>query len=78
MEVRWIDHVRSEAELHTVKEKRNILHTIKRKKTNWIGDILCRNCFLKHFIEGKLEGGIEVTGRRHKQLLYDLKEIRGH
>jgi len=34
---------------------------------------------LKHVIEGKIEGRIEVTGRRgrrHKQLLNDLKEAR--
>jgi hypothetical protein len=30
--------------LHSVKEERNILHTIKRRKANWIGHILCRNC----------------------------------
>jgi hypothetical protein len=34
-------------------------------------------CLLKHVIEGKLEGRIEMTGRRgrrRKQLLDDLKE----
>jgi hypothetical protein len=62
-----------------VKEERNIVHTIKRRKANWIGHILRRNCLLKHVIEGKLEGGIEVMrrrGRRRKQLLVDLKEKR--
>jgi hypothetical protein len=36
------------------------------------------NIFLKHVIEGKLEGRIEITGRRgrSKQLLDDLKEKR--
>jgi hypothetical protein len=47
-----------------VKEERNIVHTIKRRKANWIGHILRRNCLLKHVIEGKLEGRIEMTGRR--------------
>jgi hypothetical protein len=41
-----------------VKEERNILHTMKRRKANWIGHILHRN-----FIEGKVEGTTEVTGR---------------
>jgi hypothetical protein len=44
---------------------------------NWIGHILRRNCLLKHVIEGKLEGRIEMTGRRGrrgKQLLDDLKK----
>jgi hypothetical protein len=62
-----------------VKEERNIVHTIKRRKANWIGHILRRNCLLKYVIEGKLEGRIEMTGRRgrrRKQLLDDLKEKR--
>jgi hypothetical protein len=74
----WTDRVRNEV-LHRVKEERNVLHTIKRRKTNWIGHILRRNCLLKHVIEGKVEGSIEMTGRRggrRKQLLDDLKEKR--
>jgi hypothetical protein len=62
---------------HRVKEERNILHTIKRRKANWIGHILRRNCLLKHVIEEKLEGRTEMTGRRgrrRKQLLDGLKE----
>jgi hypothetical protein len=37
---------------------------------------LHRNCLLQHVIEGKIKGGIEVTGRRgrHRKLLDDLKE----
>jgi hypothetical protein len=38
-----------------------LVHTIKRRKANWIGHILRRNCLLKHVIEGKLEGRKEVT-----------------
>ena len=44
-----------------------------------IGHVLRRNCLLKHVIEGKLEGRIEMMGRRgirRKQLLDDLKEKR--
>jgi hypothetical protein len=61
--ISWTDCVRNEEVLHRVKEERNILHTIKRRKANWIGHILRRNCLLKHVIEGKLEGRIEVTER---------------
>jgi hypothetical protein len=42
---------------------------------NLIGHVLRRNFLLKHVIEGKIKGRIEVTGgrgRRHKQLLDDL------
>ena len=50
--ISWPDLVRNQEVLHRVKKDRNILHTLKRRKANWIGHILCRNCFLKHFIEG--------------------------
>jgi hypothetical protein len=69
--------VRNEEVLHRVKEERNNVHTIKRTKANWIGHILRRNCLLKHVIEGKVEGRIEMTGRRgrrRKQLLDERKE----
>jgi hypothetical protein len=75
--ISWTDRVRNEEVLHRVKEERNIIHTIKRRKANWIGHILRRNCLLKHVIEGKLEGRTEITGRRgrrRKQLLDDIKE----
>jgi hypothetical protein len=42
---------------------------------------LHRNCFLRQVIEGKIKGGIEVTGkwgRRRRKLLDDLKERRGY
>jgi hypothetical protein len=46
-----------------VKQERNILHTIKRRKANWICLILRRICLLKHVTEGKMEGRIERMGR---------------
>jgi hypothetical protein len=42
---------------------------------------LCRNCLPRHVIEGKINGGIKVTGRlgrRRRKLLDDLKERRGY
>ena len=73
------DRVRNEV-LLGVKEQRNILHEISKRKANWIGHILRRNCLLKQVIEGKIKGQIEVTGRRGRRLgklLDDLKERRG-
>ena len=40
---------------------RNILHEIRKRKANWIGHILRRNCLLQRVTEGKIQGGIEVT-----------------
>jgi hypothetical protein len=75
------DYVRNEEVLLRVKEQRNILYEIRKRKANWIGHILRRNCLLQRVIEGKLKGRIEVTGRRgrkRRKLLDDLKERRGY
>jgi hypothetical protein len=56
--------VRKEEILLKFKEQRNILHEIRKRKANWIGHILRRNCLLQRVIEGKIQGGIEVTGRQ--------------
>jgi hypothetical protein len=79
--ISWTDRVRNDEVLHRVKEERKILHTIKTRKANCIGHILYRNCLLKQFFAGKIDGGIEVTGRRGKrckQLLDDLEGVRGY
>jgi hypothetical protein len=79
--ISWTDHVRNEEVLLRVSEQRNILHEIIKRKANWFGHILRRNCLLKEVIEGKIKGRIEVTrrrGRRRKKLLDDLGNRRGY
>ena len=80
--ISWTTHVRNEEVLLRVKEQRNNLHERSKRKANWIGHILRRNCLLQRVIEGKIKGGsIEVTGRRgrkRRKLLGDLKERRGY
>jgi hypothetical protein len=61
--ISWTDRVTNEEVLQRVKKRRNIIQTIRRRTGNWIGHILRGNCPLKHVIEGKIEGRIEVTGR---------------
>jgi len=73
--------LRDEEVLLRVKEQRNVLHGIRKRKVNWVGHILRRNCLLKQVTEGKKKGEIEVTrrrGRRRKKLLDDLKDRRGY
>ena len=79
--ISWTDHVRNEEVLLTVNEQMNNLHEIRKRKANWIGHILRRNCLLKQVIVGKMKGEMEVTrrrGRRRKKLLDDLKDRRGY
>jgi hypothetical protein len=77
--VSWTERVENEV-LRRVQD-RNILNTINRKKDNCTGLILRKNCLLKHVIEGKIGGRIEVTRRltrRLRPLLDDLKEKIGY
>ena len=79
--ITWTECVTNEEVLHRVKEEKNIAHTVNRRKLKWIGHILRRNCLLHQVIEGKIKGGIEVTGRRgrrRRKLLDELKERRGY
>ena len=50
-----------------VKEQRNILHEIRKRKANWIGHILRRNCLLQRVIEGKLKGGDRSVRKKRKK-----------
>jgi hypothetical protein len=79
--ISWTDHVRNEEVLLRVKEQWNILHEISKRRASWIGHILRRNCLLQRVIEGKIKGGIEVTGRRrrrHRKIMDDLNERGGY
>ena len=65
--ISWTNHVKNEDVLLRVKEQKNIVHKIRKRKANWIGHILRRNCLLQRVIEGKIKGWIEVTGRRGRR-----------
>jgi hypothetical protein len=55
------------------------LYNISHWKTNCIGNILQRKWLLQEGVEGKIKGGIEVTGRRgrrRRKLLDDFKGRR--
>jgi hypothetical protein len=47
----------NEEVLYRVKEIKNIIHTVKKRKADWIGHVFVTYCLLKHVIE-------ENTGRR--------------
>ena len=53
--ISWKDHVRNEEVFLKVEERRNIMHEISKRKANWIGHVLRRNCFLQRVIEGKIK-----------------------
>jgi hypothetical protein len=66
--IRRTDRAKNEEVLQRVKEDRNMLQTIKRRKANWIGHILRRNCLLKHVFEGNRGKG-RSDGKTRKKAL---------
>jgi hypothetical protein len=60
-----------------VKEERNILHIMKRRKAEWIDLILRRNCLLKN-VTGEKIGGNIIRGRKRRQSVDDIKVTRSY
>jgi hypothetical protein len=44
--INWTDRMRNEEVLHRVMEERNTLRTMQRRKADWVGYSLRRNCLL--------------------------------
>jgi Zn-dependent peptidase ImmA (M78 family) len=76
-EIRWTDHVRNEEILLRVKEQRNILQEICKRKAKYVGQILSRNWLLQQVIEGKIKGEIEVARRRRRKSMKLLDYLKG-
>ncbi|KAJ4431738.1 hypothetical protein ANN_20341 [Periplaneta americana] len=66
------DRMRNEAVLERVGEERMMLKLIRKRKTNWLGHWLRRNCLLKDALEGMVNGR-RVRGRRRYQMIDDIK-----
>ena len=64
--ISWTDHVRNEEVLLRVKDQRNILREIRKRKANWMGHILRRNRLLQRVIEGMIQGGRSDRKTRKK------------
>ena len=61
--------------LGTIGEKRTLLNNIPRRKANWIGHIMRRNCLLYDAIEGEMTEAKGVARRRRirTHILDDLR-----
>ena len=67
------DRVRNEEVLHRVKEERNILHEIRKRKVNWIGHIWSGKCFLKQVIDGTIQRRIEIKFYSHQLMHFFIQ-----
>ncbi|KAJ4445703.1 hypothetical protein ANN_12388 [Periplaneta americana] len=67
------DRIINEVVLERVSEERMMLKLIRKRKRNWLGHWLRRNCLLKDALEG-IVNGRRVRGRRRYQMIDDIKK----
>ena len=70
----WSDRVKNGV-YHRVKEEMNIVCTVQRRKTDWIGHILHRNGLVRYVIAGKTEGMKEGWRRQKIREFYRRRNI---
>jgi hypothetical protein len=63
----WTDHVRNEDVLLRVKEQRNILHEIRKRKENWIGYIYVETAFYNGVLKERYKGDRSDRKMRKKR-----------
>ena len=71
---KWSERVSNEQVLELIRGRMTLLNNILRRKVNWIGHILRRNCLLHDTIEGQMTE-VKGVGRR-TELLDDLRNRR--
>ena len=69
--VKWRDKIKNAVLLERMGEGRIMLELIRKRKRNWLGHWLRRNCLLKDALEG-IVNGKEVRGRRRYQMIDNI------
>ena len=54
--IKWTNKIKNAVVLERVEEGRIILELIKKRKINWLGHWIRRNCLLKDALEGMVNG----------------------
>lgn len=70
--IKWVDKVRNEEVLRRVGEEREILKTIRKRKRNWLGHWMRRDCLLIDVMEGTVNGR-RGRGRRRYQMVDSIR-----
>ena len=65
--VKWTDKIKNAVVLERVAEGRTMLELIKKRKTNWLGHWLRRNCLLKVALEGSQQKKISDDRQRYNK-----------
>ena len=71
--VKWTDKIKNAVVLERVGQGGIMLELIRKRKINWLGHWLRRNCLLKDALEGMVNGK-KVHRRRRYQMIHELYE----
>jgi hypothetical protein len=52
--ITWSEEVTNHQVIERIGEKRTLINNVQRRKVNWIGHILRRNCLLRDATEGQM------------------------
>ena len=69
--VKWTDKIKNAVVLERVGEGRIMLELIKKRKRNWLGHWLRRNCLLKDALEEMVNGN-KVRSRRRYEMIDNI------
>ena len=69
--VKWTDKIKNAVVLERVGEGRIMLELTRKRKINWLGYWLTRNCLMKDALEGVVNGK-KVRGRRRYQMIDNI------
>ena len=66
--VKWTDKIKNAVVLERAGEGRIMLELMKKRKINWLGYWLRRNCLLKDALEGMVNGKKVLSRRRYQMI----------
>ena len=66
--IKWTNKIKNAVVLDRVGEGRIMLELIRKRKRNWLGHWLRRNCLLKDALEGMVNGKKIRGGRRYQMI----------
>ena len=66
--VKWTDKIKNVIVLERVGEGITMLELINKRKRNWLGHWLRRNCLLKDALEGLVNGKKVHSRRRYRMI----------
>ena len=72
--VKWTDRIKNAVVLERVGEGRIMLELQRKRKRNWLGHWVRRNCLLKDALEGMVNGK-KVHGRRRYQMIDNIMYV---